>query len=291
MYSGKHFKNIRNNRSYNQSEVSDDIISQSAYSKFETGKRDVDASVYLQLLQRLNIPAEEFDYVRNNYNYGLKQTFIHTLFSMNYNHMENLHTLKHQITDFLEEQFDEDIKEIYLICEAFIQLHDTKDMEVAKNIVEPIWRRMSKYEQWYLNDIRVINAILFLFPVDIAIKFAKTVIVRLDTYKDFRDAERLKSAFKINLSLLLIKNKEYAKAYTIIVDSFQCAQKKMNYSILALHFSREAICRANMQLGGSTDLLEKARQLLLLYDDQDYWERIQQEFNHYTSAEINSTDI
>ena len=106
---------------------------------------------------------------------------------------------------------------------------------------------MSRYEQWYLNDIRIINAILFLFPVDIAIKFAQTILVRLDTYKDFRDAERLKTAFKINLSLLLIKSKEYTKALTIIVDSFQNDQRRMSYSILALHFSREAICKANMQ--------------------------------------------
>lgn len=57
----------------------------------------------------------------------------------------------------------------------------------------------------------------------------------------------------------------------------------MNYTILALHFSREAICRANIHGTVSTELLERARQLLMLYDDQYYWERIQQEYNHYTS--------
>ena len=194
--------------------------------------------------------------------------------------MRNLHILKEQVVDFLEEQYDEDIKQIYLICEAFIQFHDTKNMEVAKNIVKPIWENISKYEQWYLNDIRVINAILFLFQVDIAIEFTQTVLVRLDTYKDFQDAERLKTAFKINLSLLLIKNKDYEKALTIILDSLQCDKKKMNYSILALHFSREAIFRANIQVEGSTELLEKARQLLMIYDDYDYLELIQKAFNY-----------
>lgn len=283
---GEYFKKIRNNRTYSQTEVASGIISQSSYSKFESGVRDVDASIYLQLLPRLNISSEEFEYVRNGYNYGLKQNLIHKLFSIDYNHMENLHKLKHQLVDFLEEQYDEDIKQAYLICEAFIQLYDTKNIEVAQNIVEPIWRRMSKYEQWYLDDIRVINTILFLFPVDIAIEFTQTVLVRLDTYKDFRDAERLKIAFKINLSLLLIKNKDYVKALTIIVDSLRCDKKKMSYTILALHFSREAICRANIQGIGSTEPLEKARHLLMLYDDQYFWERIQQEFNHYTFSKV-----
>ena len=272
-------------------EVTKDVISQSTYSKFEAGIREIDASIYIQLLHRLNISAEEFDYVRNSYSYGRKQDIIHQLFSISYNNIEKLHILKEQVIDFLEEQHDEDIKQIYLICEAFIQFHDTKNMEVAKNIVKPIWENISRYEQWYLNDIRVINTILFLFPVDIAIEFTQTVLERLDTYKDFRDAERLKMAFKINLSLLLIKNNNYVKALTIIVDSLQGDKKKMNYSILALHFSREAICRANIEGEGSAELLEKARQLLLLYDDQDYWVRIQQEFNHYTSPEIKTTDI
>lgn len=291
MFFGKDFKSIRKNRTYSQMKVTNDIISQSTYSKFEAGIRDIDASIYIQLLYRLNIDVDEFDYVRNGYSYGRKQDIIHKLFSMDYNHMGNLNILKEQVVDFLEEQYDEDIKQIYLICEAFIQLYDTKNMEVAKNIVRPIWENISKYEQWYLNDIRVINAILFLFPVDIAIEFTKTVLVRLDAYNDFRDAERLKIAFNINMSLLLIKNKDYANALTIIVDSLQYNKKKMNYSVLALHFSREAICRANIQREGSAELLEKARQLLQLYDEHDYWERIQQEFNYYTSAKFNTTDI
>ncbi|MEK4715896.1 helix-turn-helix domain-containing protein [Sporosarcina sp. FSL K6-5500] len=292
MHFGKDFKKIRKNRTYSQTELASGIISQSTYSKFEAGIRDVDARIYLQLLHRLNISAEEFDYVRNGYSYGRKQNLIHKFFSINYNHMEHLQSLKRQAVVFLEEEeYDQDIKNVYLICEAFIQLHNTKDLEVAQNIVEPIWRNVSKFEQWYLNDIRIINTILFLFPADIAIKFTETVLVRLNSYKDFPDAARLKIAFKINLSLLLIKNKDYARACTIIVDSLQCDQREMNYSVLALHFSREAICRANTQREGSAELLEKARQLLLLYDDQDYWERIQQEFNHYSSLDINTTDI
>ena len=144
---GKDFKKIRKNRAYSQMEVTNDIISQSTYSKFEAGIREIDARIYLQLLHRLNISSEEFNYIRKGYTYGRKQDIIHKLFSINYNHIENLKMLKRQVDDFLEEYHDEDIKKVYLICEAFIQLHDTKNMEVAQNIVEPIWRVMSKYEQ------------------------------------------------------------------------------------------------------------------------------------------------
>lgn len=285
MHLGKYFKIIRKNRTYSQAALTNRIMSQSAYSKFEAGTRDVDATIYLELLHRLNISSEEFNYVRNDYKYEGKNELIYILFSLDYNKMDSLQRLKQQTIDFLEKQYDEDIKKVNLICEAFIQLHNTKSMEAAQSIVEPIWHDMSKYEQWYLNDIRIINTILFLFPVDTAIEFTQTILVRLDTYKDFRDAAKLRIAFKINLSLLLIKNKEYANAYKIIVDSLEYDQRKMNYLTLALHFSREAICRSNLQMPESERLLEKARQLLMLYNDYDYWQRIQQEFQYYTSPE------
>lgn len=288
---GKDFKMIRKNRTYTQIEVTNGITTQSTYSKFEAGIRNIDASIYIQLLHRLNISSEEFDYVRNNYSFGRKRDIIHSLFSMKYNHVDNLKILKQQAVDFLAGQYDKEIKQIYLICEAFIQLHDTKNIEVAQNIVKPIWGDMSKYEQWYLNDIRIINTILFLFPVEIAIDFTHTVLLRLNTYNDFQDAEKLKIAFKINLSLLLIKNKDYLNAYTIIVDSLKSDRKKMCYSILALHFSRKAICRFNIQGEGSREYLDKARKLLTLYDDQEYWKRVQQEYYHYTSTEFNNTNI
>lgn len=274
------------NRSYSQTEVSKGITSQSTYSKFEAETRDVNAMVYIQLLQRLNISSEEFDFISNNYSYNKKQDIIDELFSLKYNHVDYLKHLKGQALAFLDEEYDKEIEQVYLICEAFIQLHNTKNIEVAQNIVKPIWEEMSKFEQWYLNDIKIINTILFLFPADIAIDFTQNVLTRLDTYKDFQDAEKLKIAFKINLSLLLIKNKDYMSAHKIIVESLKSDRPKMSYAILALHFSRKAICKVHLKEEGSEVCLDKAKKLLKLYSDEEYWERIQREFNHYTSSRL-----
>lgn len=282
MYLGKHFKDIRENKTYSQKQLTKGCISQSTYSKFESGIRNIDARVYTELLQRLNVSAEEFDYIKNGYKYGEKEWIINKFFSLDYNHIEGLKKLKKHAVEFLEVKKDDIIYRVYLICEALIQLQATKNLEEAQLIVEPIWRDISKYEQWYLNDIRFINVILFLFPIDIALEFTQTVLTRLDKYKSFQDAAKLKQAFKINLSLLLIKNKNYTSAYEIIRDSLGSDQRKMKYPILALHFSREAICLANLQKAGWAENLEKARQLLVIYDDYSYWERIQEEFNYYT---------
>lgn len=201
---------------------------------------------------------------------------------MNYNNIEKLEELRITIAEFLKKKKDLDIEEIQTVCNAFLHLHLTKDIELTKIMIQPIWNRISKYEQWYFNDIRLINTILFLFPVNVATEFTQSVLARLDKYKDFREAELLKTSFVVNLSLLLIKEKNYVKAYEIINDSLNKYQRRMNYTILALYFSRKAICSFHLGKEDSIIFLKKAQNLALLYDDVEYWERIQKEYDYYT---------
>lgn len=282
---GKHFKNIRKNRGFSQMVVSKEIISQGTYSKFEAEIRDIDASVFFHLLNRMNISLEEFEYIRNDYSYGEKQEIIHQFFKLNYNNIKEINVIKRRIGEYLDVQEDLELKEIHLICDAFIQLDQTKDINLVKNIIMPVWQRISNYDQWYFNDIRLINTILFLFPISTAIEFTRHLLDRISKYTDFRNADILKQALLINLSLLLIKNKDYSKSLSIIEESLQ-QQKKMTYPILALHFSRKAICHYHLANTDPAVFLEKAKQLLFLYSDEEYWERIQTEFIYYTQLKL-----
>lgn len=100
MHLGKYFKIIRKNRTYSQAALTNRIMSQSAYSKFEAGTRDVDATIYLELLHRLNISSEEFNYVRNDYKYEGKNELIYILFSLDYNKMDSLQRLSNKRSTF-----------------------------------------------------------------------------------------------------------------------------------------------------------------------------------------------
>lgn len=276
-------KKVRKNRGFSQAYLVEGIISQGAYSKFEAGLRDLDTTVYLQILNRLNIPLDEFEFIQNDYSYGEKQTIIKTFFSMNYNNIEKLKHLEKESIQFLAIHEDIDIKEIQLICKALVVLYETQDLEQAKQIIKPIWERISKYDQWYLNDICMVNTILFLFPVDTAVAFTKNVLNRLQHYQDFKGIEKLKIGYNINLALLLIKNADFQQALTIIEDSLSNYKKKMNHTILALHFSRKALCQFHLDQLQFKLEFEKACDLLLLYDDFEFLERIQEEYNYYSS--------
>lgn len=234
MYLGEVLKRIRRNRGFTQISVSKNIISQGSYSKFEAGLNNLETDVYIKILNNLNIDFEEVIFIRNSYNYEAKQLIIKQFFTLNYNNIEKLEEMSIAIAKFLKKKQDLDIEEIQIVCNAFLQLHLTRDIELTKRIIQPIWNRISKYEQWYLNDIRMINTILFLFPVNVATEFTQSVLTRLNKYKDFREAELLKTSFAINLSLLLIKEGNYVKALEIIEGSLEKYKKKNELHYISL---------------------------------------------------------
>ncbi|WP_193768853.1 helix-turn-helix domain-containing protein [Metasolibacillus meyeri] len=286
MNRGTTLKEIRKNKNYTQIEVSQGITSQGTYSKYEANIRDVDTEVYIQLLDKLSISLEEFEYIHNNYSYGKKKEIIQLFFKLNYNNPDKLRSLEKQASNYLLLDNDIDIKEIKLICKAFLKLSEGNINE-AREIIQPIWERLSKFDQLYIHDIGLINTILFLFPVNIAIDFTNNVLKRLDTYTGYREVELLKSAFNINLSLLLIKNRDFVTALAILEKSLQKYRQIMNYSILALHFSRKAICLFHLKNKGSQALLKQADQLLALYKDEQYYKKIKSEYDYYTSSKFN----
>lgn len=282
---GTTLKGIRKNKNYTQIEVSKGITSQGTYSKYEANIRDVDTEVYIQLLDKLSISLEEFEYIHNNYSYGRKKEIIQLFFKLNYNNPDKLRNLEKQASNYLLLDNDIDIKEIKLICQAFLKLSEG-NINQAKEIIKPIWERLSKFDQLYIHDIGLINTILFLFPVNIAIDFTNNVLKRLDTYTGYREVELLKSAFNINLTLLLIKNRDFATALSILEKSLQKYRQIMNYSILALHFSRKAICLFHLENKDSQFLLKQAEQLLSLYEDEQYYKQIKSEYEYYTSSQF-----
>lgn len=279
---GKLFKAIRKNRALTQVEVARNLISQSTYSKFESGSQDISSGIFLELLNRLNLSVDEFQYISNNYNYGVKNNLIKEFFTLNYNNIRKITILEKEINSFLEKQYDVEIDDIRRICKAFIQMNDN-NLETAQQIVEPIWQRISLYEQWYVNDLKIINSILFLFPIDSVADFTKNVLSRLSEYNHYPEAKELESAFTVNLSLLLIKGGKFSEALEIIEHSLLVEKKRLHYTILALYYTRKAICQYSLEVDKPLFYLEKAANLVSIYDDLEYWDCIYKEYMYYTS--------
>lgn len=268
---GSDFKRISKNRGFTEG----------TYSKFEENLVDMNVVSYIQLLNRFDIMSVEFLFFQNNYQCNQNEKLMRDLFLLPNNQIESLKELQVDAKMSLQTQYAENIYDIQLICEALISLYERSDIIAAQKIVEPIWERLSRHEQLYLSDIRLINTILFLFPIDTAIEFTNNILRRLKEYNGFQDSDKLNLSFRINLSLLLIKNKDYTKALNLIQETIENYKQSMSYQSFAIYLSREAICRNKLRSGSSEEYLHKAQQLLSIYEDNEFEKRILEEYRYY----------
>lgn len=281
---GTAIKKIRKSRGLTQKFVGQGILSQAAFSKFEAGLTVIHSTAFLQILERLSMSFEEFEYVVNCYEYPPSKSIIRKFFNSPYNRAEDLEALIREIDDYQGEQPTIDLGNLKIICESLLCLSQEKDIQKARRMVEPIWLKLSKLDQWYLTDIRFINVILYLFPNEDAIQIANTLISRINAYKDFQDSNRLIIALKINLSLLLIKEQDFVAALIILDGLLSEYKKTMTHQSLSVAFIRIAICRKMLQLGNEDSYLDQARQLLNIYGEQELLEQVMADYELYTKV-------
>lgn len=279
---GNVLKKIRINRGYSQLLASHKIISQGVYSKVEAGTRDLDAVAFFKIANRMNLTPDEIEFISNGYDYNTKQQILNQFFKLNYNDPDKLNHIKQQTMNYLKTEDDVELREIYLLCDALLIVSETEDYEAARKLIEPIWTRLKTYDQWYLYDIRLINMILFMYPLDTTIAFSKKVLQRLKNYDKHENVNQLKDIYNINLSLIYIKTNQVKEALVMIEERLEDRQH-MSYTMLALSLARRALCKKKLQIDGFEKDYVTAKQILQAYEAYDLLKRIKEEFEKYSS--------
>jgi len=275
---GRTFKTIRESRLLTQTDMSTGIMSQSNYSKVEKGEIDISFSNMVDLLNRLGMSVDEFLYVHRDYtkNPGNQLERLKQLNAGDkQNILKNINELKAIQNPSQQEQ------ELLLIFEALLFVLNN-DYEAASEKVLRIWNRLEKHDNWYLYDIRLINSIFYLFPIDVAESIVNLVLKRLKYYKNFRNFNQLSANLQINFLLLLIENKKYSMALNEIekLISF-CIDKKL-YRYLGICYVRKGILLDNLKKNNSSHWYKKGINLLEKTYNQDLVQELKNEIKHYT---------
>ncbi len=264
---GTYFKKIRENKGYSQQYLSKDILTQSAYSKFELNKMDIMYSSYISLLEKIDITHEEFNYIKNGYEYSKKEELCNRFFKMTYNNPDALNELMDSIAAVLIEQDDILLQDIKSICEALLLLIEAKDMHLIRLKVENIWNRLSKYDGWYIKEIQLINSILFLFPVDTALDISYIAMKNLRKYKGFQDIYKLEINMKLNIALLLIKSEKFHDALKTLDSLINICKLNSTFKQLATCYIRKGISLECLGLEGQ-EFIEKGKLILGALEDE-----------------------
>lgn len=278
---GYFFKQVRIERGLSQKYVSESIMSQSSYSKFENDLIEIPFSNFFLIIKRLGIAPEEFLFVHQGFQGTKEQQLINRFFNLSHNNGSEIRILKDEIEKHLTKESNMLLEELFIICECLINLNENGEILILSDKISPIWERLSKSDEWYLNDIKMINVILYFFPISTAIEITKKAIRRLNRYNSFSESKHLKSILKLNLSLLLIKEGQINNALDIL-KPLTGEKKTLSYSILSLCYVRIAICLYRSNNPEYADYYEKSCTLTKIYEDHQLLMALEKEFNKYT---------
>lgn len=277
---GKTLKKIRKSLSFTQTDISRGIMSQSNYSKVEKGEIDIPFSKMIDLLNRLGMSVDEFLYVHRDYTKNPGNQ-LKRLKQLNAGDEENI--LKNIEELKAIQNLSQQNQELLLIYEAFL-LVLKNDYKAASEKVLRIWKRLEKHDNWYLYDIRLINSILYLFPVDVAESIVDLALKRLNDYKNFRNLNQLAANLQINFLLLLIENKKYNTALNEIENLISfCIEKKL-FRHLGVCYVRKGVLFDNLKKKDSSQWYKKGINLLEKTYNQDLIPELKNEIKYYTTS-------
>ncbi|CZR05026.1 helix-turn-helix domain-containing protein [Trichococcus collinsii] len=276
---GKTLLRIRKNKRYSQQYMAENKIHQSTYSKMERDLIEPTLGNYRHLLSRLDMTDEEFHYIMHEYNYSEKEQLVAAFLNLSFNDVRLLKEIREKALNYLGGHTDYIIADIVHLADALIILSETGDILSARKEAVPVWDRLEKLDGWYLVELGMINAMLFLFPIDEAILISETAFTQTKKYASHPSATKIAISLRYNLCLLLLKNKHYEETIACIDALIPAAKQAGSYRHLSVCYLRKGFALAKSGKPAGKQMIDQAFRLIDAVDDSAFKAALENEYN------------
>ena len=276
---GKVYKEIRESKGLTQEEVCGEVLSRTSLSKIESGKVTPKYENMEFLLRQINMSFEEFDYICHLYQPSQRTEIMQTYLNMNsIIGSSDLVNFFETCQDYLKTHHDLPIEEIRDMLEIVIHIrqHGTEQLSnQVKQTVKKLWEKIEKQDTWYENDLKILNTILFSFPIEHLHLITEKILQRLEVYKNYQHLYELRVAILLNLSTIYLYNQDKNMCQQICYTLLEDAKNKKSYDRLAICYVRIGICRDDARL------IQKGFSLLELTEETSMLSHLKKEVETY----------
>ena len=276
---GKVYKEIRESKGLTQEEVCGNVISRTSLSKIESGKATHKYENMEFLLRQINMSFEEFDYICHLYQPSQRTEIMQTYLNMSsIIGSSGLVDFFETCQNYLKTHHDLPIEEIRDMLEVVIHIrqHGTEQLsDQVKQTIQKLWEKIEKQDTWYENDLKILNTILFSFPIEHLHLITEKILQRLEIYKNYQHLYELRVAILLNLSTLYLYNQDKNMCQQICYTLLEDAKNKKSYDRLAICYVRIGICTDDSKL------IQKGFSLLELTDETSMLSHLKKEVETY----------
>ena len=262
---GKVYKEIRESKGLTQEEVCGDVLSRTSLSKIESGKVTPKYENMEFLLRQINMSFEEFDYICHLYQPSQRTEIMQTYLNMNsiIGGSGLVHFFE-TCQNYLKTHHDLPIEEIRDMLEVVIHIrqHGTEKLsDQVKQTIKKLWEKIEKQDTWYESDLKILNTILFNFPIEHLHLITEKILQRLEDYKNYQHLYDLRMTILLNISTIYLYHQDRNMCQQICYTLLEDAKNKKSYDMLAICYVRIGICRDDAKL------IQKGFSLLELTDE------------------------
>lgn len=276
---GKVYKEIRESKGLTQEEVCGNVLSRTSLSKIESGKVTPKYENMEFLLRQINMSFEEFDYICHLYQPSQRTKIMQTYLNMNsIIGGSDLVDFFETCQNYLKTHHDLPIEEIRDMLEVVIHIrqHGTEKLsDQVKQTVKKLWEKIEKQDTWYESDLKILNTILFSFPIEHLHLITEKILQRLEVYKNYQHLYDLRMAILLNLSTIYLYHQDKNMCQQICYTLLEDAKNKKSYDMLAICYVRIGICRDDAKL------IQKGFSLLELTDETSILASLKKEVEIY----------
>ena len=276
---GKVYKEIRESKGLTQEEICGNVISRTSLSKIESGKATPKYENMEFLLRQINMSFEEFDYICHLYQPSQRTEIMQTYLNMSsILGTSELEKLFQKCQNYLKTHHDFPIEEIRDMLEIVIHIrqHGTEQLSnQVKQTVTKLWEKIEKQDTWYENDLKILNTILFSFPIEHLHLITEKILQRLEVYKNYQHLHDLRVTILLNLSTIYLYNQDKNMCQQICYTLLEDAKNKKSYDRLAICYVRIGICRDDARL------IQKGFSLLELTEETSMLSHLKKEVETY----------
>ena len=279
---GKVYKEIRESKGLTQEDVCGNVLSRTSLSKIESGKATPKYENMDFLLRQINMSFEEFDYICHLYQPSQRTEIMQTYLNMNsiIGGSGLVHFFE-TCQNYLKTHHDLPIEEIRDMLEVVIHIrqHGTEQLsDQVKQTVKKLWEKIEKQDTWYESDLKILNTILFSFPIEHLHLITEKILQRLEVYKNYQHLYDLRMAILLNLSTIYLYHQDKNMCQQICYTLLEDAKNKKSYDMLAICYVRIGICRNDAKL------IQKGFSLLELTDETSILAFLKKEVETYYQA-------
>lgn len=278
---GSIYKKIRKSKGLSQNKVCGTSISRTTLSKFENNKLSPSYDTMVYLLLQIDMSEEEFQFVCNDFSYDLRDEII-TLFFRQTSNLETaqLFRLLEKGNKYLKTADDIFIRNLMKIIQSLTLLTNDQIEQIdclPKIIISDVWSKLSKMDEWYYSELRLINSFMYYFPIETVLSFLPKLLETVEKYEKFTPMITIRLSILLNVGLLLIQNNHKEAAIPLLKEAIDLGKEAKRYDYLSIAKVRYAICIDDYKVACEGFLL------LEMTEENDMLEHLKKEWAIFSS--------